>query len=87
MTSIFLKISASAGPIGDRVVSFDQAFTVEQAYYIGRDYKNLKRHTSLYPTEILSMGMERLIVDPITFAERDPEFCSFILGILDGSLR
>ena len=37
--------------------------------------------------EVLSMGLEALYRDPIKFAQADPEWCKFILGILDGSLR
>jgi len=37
--------------------------------------------------EILSMGVELLYADPVGFAERDPEYFKFILGLLDGSIR
>ena len=50
------------------------------AYYTGKDYGD-------HATEILSMGMEQLYKNPAHFARTDPEFCKFVLGILDGSLR
>lgn len=51
-----------------------------QAYYVGKIYDE-------NTTEILSMGVQKLFEDPKGFAENDPEYCSFILGILDGSFR
>ena len=38
-------------------------------------------------TEVVSMGLEQLHRDPSGFAKDDPEYCSFILGVLDGSSR
>jgi hypothetical protein len=38
-------------------------------------------------TELISMGLEQLYADPSRFAAVDPEYCSFITGILDGSIR
>lgn len=66
---------------------FDQAFPVEEAWYVGKDYRVPKVHTDVYPTEILSKGIEMLLRDPAAFAEQDPEYCGFVLGILDGGLR
>jgi hypothetical protein len=48
--------------------------------YTARDYGNRA-------TEVLSMGLQELYRDPAGFAARDPEYCKFVLGILDGSLR
>ncbi|MDE2098070.1 MAG: hypothetical protein KGL39_12525 [Patescibacteria group bacterium] len=61
---------------------FDKAFPEREssAYYTGKRYNE-------HSTEILSMGAELLYRDPSGFAARDPEFCAFIVGILDGSLR
>jgi hypothetical protein len=50
------------------------------AYYTGKHYASGQ-------TELISMGVERLYDDASAFAEGDPEYCKFILGILDGSLR
>lgn len=58
---------------------FDQAFDRNSAYYIGKSYAG--------NSEVVSMGIEKLSVDPVGFAKNDPEFCKFILGILDGALR
>lgn len=59
---------------------FDLAFPESAAYYIGKEY-------NLEATEVLSMGVEMLYSDPAGFARKDPEYCAFVLGILDGSLR
>ena len=58
---------------------FDKALSEQQAYYAGKKYNGA--------TEIISMGIERFAHNPATFAQQDPEYCKFILGILDGSLR
>lgn len=52
--------------------------TVE-SWYCGKHYD--------VGTEIISMGLEALYHDPVGFASKDPEYCKFILGILDGTLR
>jgi hypothetical protein len=59
---------------------FGKAFGMGQGWYVGKIYKH-------GATEILSMGLEKLHEDPTGFAEKDPEYCKFILGVLDGSLR
>lgn len=58
---------------------FDSVFDEMQAYYVGKIYSS--------NTECISMGVQKLWEDPAGFAVKDPEFCKFILGILDGSLR
>ncbi len=50
--------------------------------YVGKKYK-----ASDHATEIVSMGVEKLYSDPVTFARKDPEYCAFILGLLSGDLR
>ena len=37
-------------------------------------------------TEILSMGMQQLYQDPVSFAKNDPEYFKLIIGILRGDL-
>lgn len=59
---------------------FARAFGPEKAWYVGKHY-------SSGSTEILSMGLEMLYNSPVHFAKNDPEYCKFILGILDGSMR
>lgn len=51
-----------------------------EAAYVGKYYAS-------GVTEITSMGLQALYRDPVRFAKRDPEYCKFILGILDGHLR
>jgi hypothetical protein len=59
---------------------FDDAFPESSAYYIGKDYGE-------DATEILSMGVEQLYGNAAVFAERDPEYFKYVIGVLDGSLR
>lgn len=40
-----------------------------------------------YGTELLSMGVERLYQDPQHFAEQDPEYFKFVIGVLRGKIR
>lgn len=65
---------------------FDKAFDLRDAYYIGFDYR-LPGGAPAYGTEILSMGIQRLMTDPVGFAQKDPEYCKFVVGILTGDLR
>jgi hypothetical protein len=57
---------------------FDRYFGVF-GWYVGKVYPN--------DTEVLSMGLEALFEDPKRFAQKDPEFCKFVVGILSGELR
>ena len=43
-------------------------------------------HITSECTEILSMGLERLITDPIEFVKEDPEYAAFVLGICQGAI-
>jgi hypothetical protein len=58
---------------------FDKAFG-SGGVYVGRYY-------DFGATEVISMGVEKLYGDAADFAAKDPEYCAFIVGILDGSLR
>lgn len=58
---------------------FDQAFDGVSAYYVGKTYQE--------STEIISMGIEKLYTDPVRFASKDPEYCAFIVSVLNGTLR
>ncbi len=60
---------------------FAKAFGQSSAWYVG------KKYDTPGVTEVLSMGLQQLYEDPLTFAKHDPEYTKFILGILDGSLR
>ena len=59
---------------------FAKVFGRDMAWYAGKHY-------SSGSTELLSMGLELLYTDPVEFAKKDPEYCAFVIGILDGSLR
>lgn len=59
---------------------FGKAFG-NQKWYVGKHYNDG------ITTEVIPMGLQKLYTDPTGFAEKDPEFCTFIMGILDGSLR
>jgi len=63
---------------------FNKAFSDNSAHYIGKVYKNDKGEVRA--TEALSMGLEKLYNDPLTFAEKDPEYFNFIIGVLRGVL-
>lgn len=51
----------------------------DRAYYVGKDYEGA--------TEITSMGLEQLYRDPASFAAADPEFATFLIGLLKGAFR
>jgi hypothetical protein len=50
------------------------------AIYTGKEYPDGS-------TEILSMGLEHLYRDPVGFCKKDPEYATFLIGVLDGTLR
>ena len=52
-----------------------------KAYYAGKFYADSGS------TELVSMGVEQLYRDGPGFARKDPEYCAFIVGILNGSMR
>ena len=47
--------------------------------YCGKIYKNEGKY---YASEILSMGMQELINNPLEFYKNDPEYVNFILGVI-----
>lgn len=53
---------------------------ISSKHYVGKQYAQTGH------TEILTMGVELLYDDPAGFAQRDPEFFMFIIGILQGDL-
>jgi hypothetical protein len=59
--------------------SSEGRFADSSAWYVGKHYSSR--------SEIISMGLEALYVDGVRFAQKDPEYCKFILGILSGDLR
>ena len=60
------------------LANLDRA-TNRKAFYTGKEYNNA--------SEILSMGLQLLYEDPVTFARHDLEYFKFIVGILRGDLR
>jgi hypothetical protein len=51
-----------------------------RAFYVGKKYAN-------GATEIVSMGLEKMYKDPVKFAHSDPEYFTFITGLLSGHSR
>ena len=47
--------------------------------YVGKYYAS-------QDTEVLSMGVEKLLTDPVHFAKEDPEYFKLVVGILSGRL-
>lgn len=68
------------------IKSFDEwEIAVQDGFdnaYTGKIYGDLDQPGT--PTEILSMGIERMRLNPAYFAERDPEFFDFIYTIMNG---
>ena len=66
----------------DDEVGFDDDFGKafgSQARYVGKIYPGGE-------TEVLSMGIEKLMKDPVNFAKMDPEHFKLTVGILNGVL-
>lgn len=59
---------------------FDRFFKGTSAYYVGKDY--FDKEGKRYGTEIVSMGVQALYEDPLGFCQKDPEYATFIIGIL-----
>jgi len=59
---------------------FAKVFGNRSAWYVGKHYSN-------GATEVISMGVQQLFENPQAFAKKDPEYASFILGLLDGTCR
>jgi SPP1 gp7 family putative phage head morphogenesis protein len=51
----------------------------DSAYYVGKTYAS-------GDTEVISMGIEKLYAAPAEFAQKDPEFFKFIIGVMRGLL-
>lgn len=54
---------------------FDKAFGEHHAYYVGKQYAG-------GATEVISMGLEKLYTDPVSFLQADPEYCQFLFHVL-----
>lgn len=79
MADLFPGIGYGPSEMG-RKDRFDELFGTRSGYYVGKDYGSTG-------TEITSMGLQKFFNDPVDMASKDPEYTSFLLGILDGSLR
>lgn len=61
------------------------ALSAQENYYAGKVYK--VGRAKVAPTEVMAMGLQQLFRDPVGFAQKDPQFCMFVMGMLDGGLR
>lgn len=52
--------------------------------YCGKDY--VSTDGNRYATEVLSMGVEKMLKDPVSFAEQDPEYFNFVVSIMKGEI-
>ena len=61
---------------------FDRAFNNDptDALYVGKHYDDGS-------TEIVAMGLQKLYQQPVTFAQRDPEYFRFLMAMLRGGLK
>ena len=59
---------------------FQKTFGKDGGLYVGKIYKDGS-------TEVISMGLEQLYKNPTKFAQTDPDYYKFMLGILDGTGR
>lgn len=57
--------------------SMERAFDEQHAYYVGKTYKDGQ-------TEVVSMGMEKMVRDPAGFAVKDPEYFKFVMAVMHG---
>lgn len=60
---------------------FDRYFGEVEAYYVGKEYVD-KGTGESYGTEIVSKGIEALYNDPVGFMSKDPEYATFVIGLL-----
>jgi len=54
---------------------FGKALSNIDAYYAGKSYRRGS-------TEILTMGIEQMFLNPVRFAKKDPEYFKFMVGVL-----
>jgi hypothetical protein len=60
---------------------FARAFGEDAGHYVGLTSYGKEG------TEIISMGLQQMMENPVQFAHKDPEYYKFMIGVLDGSLR
>ena len=62
---------------GPREIAFEDQWKQKGgSHYMGKVYSDA--------TEVLTMGVERLISDPLDFAQKDPEYFKFLIKTLQG---
>ncbi len=52
--------------------------------YMGKEYRDPPGDGDYYATEIVSMGLEQMMNNPDTFAERDPDYFDFVYSTVRG---
>jgi hypothetical protein len=81
---VLKKLSALTGHSGykaNEVAYEDKWVKTGNAAYCGKHYG------TAYASEVLSMGIERLMTDPMNFFKQDPEYMKFVLMALSGRFR
>ncbi len=85
----FLKMRAGGeAPVSLALHTMNFSYDVSEVTYIdkwGKDWVYAgKVYTDIPATEVLSVGVERLVSNPMEFAQQDPEWFNFTLSILRG---
>lgn len=66
-------------------VAFEDSWVAKGgSAYSGKFYTH-KKYGDYYATEVLSMGIQRFLKNPILFFKQDPEYFEFVLNQLQGS--
>jgi SPP1 gp7 family putative phage head morphogenesis protein len=66
----------------EAVFKYGNANSASTAYYIGKPYSTYETPKEFTSTEVVSMGVQMLWRDATAFAETDPDYFKFILGVL-----
>jgi hypothetical protein len=83
----FIDIYPNSNYTADEIFKRDKWEQTGGTLYSGKVYgiKSTRYNgNNLPPTEIISMGVERLMKDPSAFATSDPEYFDFIVSLLNG---
>lgn len=71
----------------DEVARRDEFEKKGGSVYMGKFYYTDSNQTTIRATEILTMGMERMVRNPVNFAKDDPDYFKLIWSVMDGSLK
>ena len=76
--------SAPLSELGDGVFAAEETARKDRFFhaYCGKDY--IDENGERVSTEILSMGVEMMLIDPVMFYERDREYFAFVVGAMKG---